>query len=471
MADSTEKTADFDVIIIGSGPGGYVCAIRAAQLGLRTACVEYEQTLGGTCLNVGCIPSKALLQSSEFYHQAEHELVKHGVGVGKLTLDLGQMLKRKDEIVKGLTGGVAGLFKKNKVTWLKGRGSFVDAQTVAVTAPDGSVTKHTTRATVIATGSKPIEIPPAKYDRVTIVSSTGALKFDTVPKHLIVVGGGVIGLEMGSVWLRLGAKVTVVEALPNILGGMDAEVSKAMKRILEKQGMEFHMDTKLVETKVGKKDVIAICEKGGERVEIKGDKMLVAVGRRAFTEGLNVEAIGLVLDRGKIPVNDHFESPVAGVYGIGDVVRGPMLAHKAEDEGIAVAEILAGKPGHVNYEAIPGVVYTWPEVAAVGMTEEQAKEQGVAVNIGKFPFAANGRAKALGNTDGFVKIIADAKTDRVLGVHMIGPNVSELIAEMALAMEFGSSAEDIARTCHAHPTLSEVVKEAALGVDKRTIHI
>lgn len=467
MSDNNE----FDLIVIGSGPGGYVCAIRAAQLGLKTACVEYEATLGGTCLNVGCIPSKALLQSSEFFHAAEHDFEKHGIGVGKLTLDLAQMLKRKDEVVKGFTGGVAGLFKKNKVTWLKGRGSFVDAHTVKVTAADGSATEHKTKNVVIATGSKPIEIPPAKYDRHAIVSSTGALKFDSVPKHLIVVGGGVIGLEMGSVWMRLGAKVTVIEALPHILNGMDGELQKTMRKILEKQGMEFLTDTKLVETKVGKKEVTAVCEKAGEKVEIKGDKMLVAVGRKPNTEGLNAEAIGLVLERGRVPINDHFATPVSGVYAIGDVVRGPMLAHKAEDEGIAVAEILAGKPGHVNYEAIPGVVYTWPEVASVGATEEQCKEQGIAVNIGKFPFIANGRAKALGNTDGFVKIIADAKTDRVLGVHMIGPTVSELIAETVLAMEFGSSAEDIARTCHAHPTLSEVVKEAALGVDKRSIHI
>ncbi len=464
--------ADFDLIVIGSGPGGYVCAIRAAQLGLNTACVEYEETLGGTCLNVGCIPSKALLQSSEYYHLAQHDFEKHGVVLSKITLDLATMLKRKDDIVKTFTGGVAGLFKKNKVTWLKGRGSFVDATTVKVTGKDGAVSEHKAKNVVIATGSKPIEIPPAKYDRQMIVSSTGALKLESVPKHLIVVGGGVIGLEMGSVWLRLGAEVTVIEATDKILGGMDSELAKTMQRSLEKQGMKFLMQSKLVETKTGKKEVTAIYEKDGKREELKGDKMLVAVGRRANTEGLNLEAIGVQTGPGnRIPIDDHFRTPVASVYAIGDAVRGHMLAHKAEDEGIAAAEIIAGKPGHVNYETIPGVVYTWPEVASVGATEDELKAKGIAFNVGKFPFSANGRAKALGSFEGFVKIVADAKTDRVLGVHMIGPNVSELIAETVLAMEFGASSEDIARTCHAHPTLSEVVKEAALGVEKRMIHL
>jgi dihydrolipoamide dehydrogenase len=462
----------FDVIVIGSGPGGYVSAIRAAQLGLKTACVEYEKTLGGTCLNVGCIPSKALLQSSEHYHHAVHDLKKHGVIASQVSLDLPTMLKRKDEVVKGLTTGVAGLLKKNKVTWLKGRGSFVNPTTIKVTDEAGQSTTYSTRHVVIATGSKPIEIPPAKYDRETIVSSTGALKFDKVPGHLLVVGGGVIGLEMGSVWLRLGAKVTVIEAADRCLGTMDEDLGNGLMKVLQKQGMEFHLSTKLTGTKVSVGKVTATCVKAdGSTVELTGDKMLVAVGRRPFTEGLGLDAIGLALEAGgRVPVNEHLQTPVAGVWAIGDVVRGPMLAHKSEEEGIAVAELIAGKAGHVTYDAIPNVVYTWPEVASVGLSEAEAKAKGLAVNVGKFPFLANGRAKALGNTDGFVKIVADAKTDRLLGAQILGPSGSELIAELALAMEFGASAEDVARTCHAHPTLSEAVKEAALGVDKRTIH-
>lgn len=467
MADT-----DFDVIVIGSGPGGYVCAIRAAQLGLRTACVEYEESLGGTCLNVGCIPSKALLQSSEFYHHTQHELEAHGVKVGKVNLDLSTMMARKQEIVKSLTGGIAGLFKKNKITWLKGRGGFAGATSVTVTDASGKVTTHSTKNIVIATGSKPIEIPPAKYDRDVIVSSTGALKFPAVPKHLIVVGGGVIGLEMGSVWLRLGAKVTVVEAMDRILAGMDQELSKGLLKVLTKQGMEFLVSHKLTATAVSKGQVTAtLAGPDGKPVEIKGDRMLVAVGRRAYTEGLNLDAIGLKLEGGKVPVDEHFQTPIAGVWAIGDVIRGPMLAHKAEDEGVAVAELIAGQAGHVNYEAIPSIVYTWPEVASIGLTEEQCKEQGLAVNVGKFPFVHNGRAKALGSLDGFVKIIADQKSDRMVGAHILGPNASELIAELAMAMEFGASAEDVARTCHGHPTLSEVTKEAALGVAKRMIHL
>jgi dihydrolipoamide dehydrogenase len=463
----------FDVIVIGSGPGGYVCAIRAAQLGLKTACVEYESTLGGTCLNVGCIPSKALLQSSEEYAKVAHELADHGIVIDKYRLDLERMLKRKDEVVKGLTKGVEGLFKKNKVTWLKGRGSFVSPTRVKVTAADGSATEHETQNVVIATGSKPIEIPPAKFDRKLIVSSTGALKFDKVPKHLIVVGGGVIGLEMGSVWLRLGAKVTVIEATDKILGGMDGELAKSMLKVLQKQGMEFLLSTKLVETKVGKDDLVAICQTArGEKIEVGGDRMLVAVGRRAYTEGLGADRIGLALQpNGKVPVDSHWRTPIPNVWAIGDVIAGPMLAHKAEDEGVAVAELIAGRAGHVNFEAIPSVVYTWPEVASVGLTEEECKAKGLAVNVGKFPFVANGRAKALGTVEGFVKLIADARTDRVVGAHILGPSASELIAELALAMEYGASSEDIARTCHAHPTLSEVVREAALGVEKRSLHI
>lgn len=463
----------FDVIVIGSGPGGYVCAIRAAQLGLKTACVEYEATLGGTCLNVGCIPSKALLQSSEEYSKVRHELADHGIVIDQFKLDLARMLARKDDVVKGLTRGVEGLFKKNKVTWLKGRGSFVSPNRVKVTGADGKASEYDTRHVVIATGSKPIEIPPAKFDRRLIVSSTGALKFEQVPKHLIVVGGGVIGLEMGSVWLRLGAKVTVIEATDKILGGMDAELARSMLKILQKQGMEFQLSTMLVETKTNKDEVTAICQTpAGEKVQITGDRMLVAVGRRAYTEGLGVERIGLALQpNGKVPVDEHWRTAIPSVWALGDVIAGPMLAHKAEDEGVAVAEMIAGRAGHVNYETIPSVVYTWPEVASVGLTEEECKAKGLSVNIGKFPFLANGRAKALGSADGFVKIIADAKTDRVVGGHIIGPSASELVAELALAMEYGASSEDIARTCHAHPTLSEVVREAALGVDKRSLHI
>ena len=462
---------EYDLIIIGSGPGGYVCAIRAAQLGLKTAIVEYEDTLGGTCANVGCIPSKALLQSSEEYAKIEHDFASHGIKVDKYSLDLKTMLGRKDEVVKGNTEGVAYLMKKNKVDVLKGRGSFVDANTIKVTDGDGKEESYKTKNTVIATGSKPVEIPPAKFDRKSIVSSTGALKFETVPKHLIVIGGGVIGLELGSVWLRLGSKVTVVEAMDRILPTMDEDISKEALRIFKKQGMEILLNTKLTETKVGKTQVTAKCDKGGEIVELKGDKVLVAVGRYAYTEGLNVEGIKLALERGKVPVDDHWQTSVKGVYAIGDVIAGPMLAHKAEEEGIAVAENIAGKSGHVNFGTIPGVVYTWPEIASVGLTTQECKEQGIEFNVGKFPFSANGRARAMGgSTDGFVKILACKKTDKVLGGHMIGPTASELIAEVVLAMEFGASAEDIARTCHAHPTLSEVTKEAALDIEKRSIN-
>jgi dihydrolipoamide dehydrogenase len=464
---------EFDVIVIGSGPGGYICAIRAAQLGLKTACVEYEEALGGTCLNVGCIPSKALLQSSEHLHQAQHDLARHGVKVAGVELDLKTMLKRKDDIVKSMNGGVAGLFKKNKVTWLKGRGSFVDQGTIKVTPASGAATTHTAKSFVIATGSKPIEIPPAKYDRKTIVSSTGALKFDGVPKHLIVIGGGVIGLELGSVWLRLGAKVTVIEALERISGGADGEIAAALKKSLEKQGMNFLLKTKLTGTRIDGDQITAICQDAsGEQVTVVGDKMLVSVGRKANTEGLGLENVGIApAQGGKVPVDEHLRTPVANIYAIGDVIRGPMLAHKAEEEGVAVAEQIAGRPGHVNYDAIPNVIYTWPEVASVGLTEEEAKARGMAVKIGKFPFVANGRAKAMGATEGFVKILADARTDRLVGAHIFGPNASELIAELAVATEFGASAEDIARSCHAHPTLAEVIKEAALGVDGRSLNM
>ncbi len=380
------------------------------------------------------------------------------------------MLKHKDDVVKGNTDGVAYLLKKNKVDLLKGRGSFVDATTIKVTDEGGKETNYKTKNVVIATGSKPVEIPPAKFDRKTVVSSTGALKFDSVPKHLIVIGGGVIGLELGSVWMRLGAKVTVVEALDRILPTMDADVSKEALKILKKQGMKFMLGTKLMETSVSKSGVKAVCDKGGESVELKGDKMLVAVGRKPNTEGLNSEAIGITLERGKVPINDHWQTCVPNIFAIGDVVDGPMLAHKAEEEGVAVSEIIAGKPGHVNYGVIPGVVYTWPEIASVGMTSQECKEKGIDVNVGKFPFAANGRARALGTTGGFVKIIADKTSDKILGAHAIGPHVSEMIGEIVVAMEFGASAEDVGRSCHAHPTMSEVFKEASLDVDRRSLN-
>ncbi len=462
----------FDLIVIGSGPGGYVCAIKAAQLGLKTACIEYEASLGGTCLNVGCIPSKALLQSSEYYHHALHDLEKHGVAVQKVSLDLPTMMKRKSEVVKSLTVGIAGLFKKNQVTWLKGRGSFVSPTQIQVTQESGEKAVYEAKSVVIATGSKPIEIPPAPFDRKVIVSSTGALKFDTVPKHLIVVGGGVIGLEMGSVWLRLGAKVTVVEAQAQCLGMMDSDLSQGLIKILQKQGMEFLLGTKLIGTQVKNGQVVAAIQTPEGPKTLEADRMLVAVGRKPNTEGLGLEALGFKMESGgKVAVDSHLRTSVPGVWAIGDVIKGPMLAHKAEEEGVAVAEMIAGKAGHVNYDTIPSVVYTWPEVSSVGLTEAEAKAKGIAVKVGKFPFLANGRAKAFGNTDGFVKIVADAKTDRVLGAHILGPSASELIAEIVVGMEFGASSEDIARSCHAHPTLSEVVKEAALGTVGKSLHI
>ncbi|MEY4631191.1 MAG: dihydrolipoyl dehydrogenase [Pseudomonadota bacterium] len=468
----------FDVIIIGAGPGGYVAAIRAAQLGLKTACVESRGTLGGTCLNVGCIPSKALLQSSEAFSHVQHKIAEHGVRVSGVELDLPQMMKRKDEVVKGLTRGIEGLFRKNKITWLQGHGRFAGPakagiHQVAVDKADGSSTIHATKTVIIATGSEPVELKAiAPFDHKFVIDSTDALALDKVPGHLVVIGAGVIGLEMGSVWKRLGAKVTVIEAADRVLPPMDGAVSAAMHKILVKQGMEFLLGAKLTGAKPEGKSVRVDFEHEGAKKDLKADKVLVAVGRRPNTFKLGMEAIGLSLQpNGRVPVDGHFKTPVAGVYAIGDVIDGLMLAHKAEDEGIACAEIIAGKAGHVNYDAIPNVVYTWPEVASVGITEEQAKSKGLDYKTGQFPFAANGRAKAMGDTDGFVKIIADGKTDRLLGVHMVGPNASELIAEAAIAFEFAGSAEDLARSSHAHPTLAEAIKEAALGVDKRTIHM
>ena len=459
----------YDLVVIGAGPGGYVCAIRAAQLGMKVACVEKRATLGGTCLNVGCIPSKALLQASEKFHEAGHGLAAFGVKVGKVELDLPAMMAHKDKVVDANVKGVEFLFKKNKVEWVKGAARIAGAGQVVV----GDRTLSA-RAIVIATGSEVAPLRGIDIDETRIVSSTGALTLGVVPKAMAVIGGGVIGLEMASVWQRLGAKVTVIEFLDRILPGMDGEVSKQSQRILARQGIEFRLSTKVTGAKPTKSGVTLALQPaaGGDASELAVDIVLVAVGRRPHVEGLGLAEAGVALDdKGRIATDAHFETSVKGIYAIGDAIAGPMLAHKAEDEGVAVAEILAGQKPHVNYDAIPGVVYTWPEIAAVGATEEQLRQAGTEYRVGKFPFTANGRARAMNMTDGFVKILADKATDRVLGVHIVGPNAGDLIAELALAMEFGASAEDIARTCHAHPTLNETVKEAALAVDGRPIHI
>ncbi|TQF77270.1 dihydrolipoyl dehydrogenase [Elioraea sp. Yellowstone] len=459
----------FDVIVIGAGPGGYVCAIRAAQLGLSVACVEMRETLGGTCLNVGCIPSKALLQSSEKFAEANHALAEHGVTVERVGLDLARMQARKAEVVKANVDGVAFLFRKNKVTWLKGRGRIIAPGTVEVAGET-----YTARHIVIATGSESMPLPGVEVDEQAIVSSTGALALDRVPGHLVVIGGGYIGLELGSVWRRLGAKVTVVEVLDRIVPTMDGEVAKQFQRILAKQGLTFRLGTKVTGAHKGNAGVTLTLEpaKGGAAEEITADVVLVAIGRRAYTEGLGLAELGVQLDeRGRVKTTDGYATSVPGIWAIGDVIAGPMLAHKAEDEGVALAEILAGQNPHVNYDAIPGVVYTWPEVASVGATEEELKSRGVAYRAGKFPFSANGRARAMGETDGFVKILADAATDRLLGAHILGPDAGTLIAELALAIEFGASSEDVARTSHAHPSLNEAVKEAALAAHGKPLHL
>jgi len=467
MAD----TKSFDLIVIGAGPGGYVAAIRAAQLGLKTACVEKRDALGGTCLNVGCIPSKVLLNSSELYAEASAGLDTFGVKLGKVDLDLKAMLADKDKVVGDLTKGIEFLFKKNKVTWLKGKAEITKPGTVKVTG-DGAGT-YEARNILIATGSDVAKLPGVTIDEKRIVSSTGALALGKVPKHLVVIGGGVIGLELGSVWRRLGAEVTVIEFLDTILPAMDGEVVKHMKRVLQKQGFNFRLGTKVVSAKSTDKGVnLRVAPaKGGDDEEISCDVALVAIGRVPYTFGLGLKAAGVEMDeRGRIKTDAHFRSSVPGIYAIGDVIAGPMLAHKAEDEGVVCAEIIAGQSGHVNYDAIPGVVYTHPEAASVGKTEEELKKAGIEYRTGKFPMMANSRARSVGATDGFVKILADAKTDRVLGVHIVSADAGTLIAEAVLAMEFGASAEDIARTCHAHPTLNEAVKEAALAVDGRAIH-
>jgi dihydrolipoamide dehydrogenase len=464
----------FDVVVIGGGPGGSVCAIRAAQLGLKTACVEMRDTLGGTCLNVGCIPSKALLTSSEKFEEANHSFAMHGVKLGSVSLDLDAMMAHKDKVVEENTTGIGFLFKKNKVTWLKGRGKVAGPGSVSISdGPDAGKTvsaKHI----VIATGSESMPLPGLVVDEKRVVTSTGAIALSKVPKHLVVVGAGVIGLEMGSVWKRLGAEVTVIEYLDRVTPGMDGEISKTFKRILEKQGIVFRMKSKVTGATKSKTGVTLTVEpaEGGAAEEVKADVVLVAIGRRPYVEGLGLDEVGVKRNaRGFIEIDEHFQTSVPGIYAVGDCVPGAMLAHKAEDEGVVLAEILAGQSGHINYDLIPNIVYTWPEVASVGRTEEQLKEAGIPYRSGKFPFSANGRARAMGSTDGFVKILAHKETDRILGCHIIGPDAGTLIHEIVAVMEFGGSAEDVARTSHGHPTLAEVVKEAALAVDGRPIHM
>ncbi len=466
----------YDVIIIGSGPGGYVCAVKAAQLGLKVAVVEKRATYGGTCLNVGCIPSKALLHASEMYHHAAHGMDALGVELAAPKLNLAKMMAHKDATVKSNVEGVSFLFKKNKIDGIQGTGKILAAGKVEVTNDKGETQVLETKNIIIATGSDVAGIPGVQVDidEKVIVSSTGGIALDKVPAKMIVVGGGVIGLELGSVWSRLGAKVTVVEYLDNILGGMDGEVSKQFQRMLAKQGMEFNLGAKVTGVEKTGKGAKVTFEpvKGGEAQTLEADVVLVATGRKPYTAGLGLEEAGVALDnRGRVEIDGHFRTNVAGIYAIGDVVRGPMLAHKAEDEGVALAEILVGQHGHVNYDVIPGVVYTQPEVASVGKTEEELKAAGVAYKVGKFPFSANGRARAMLATDGFVKVLADAATDRVLGVHIIGFGAGEMIHEAAVLMEFGGSSEDLGRTCHAHPTMSEAVKEAALATFFKPIHM
>jgi dihydrolipoamide dehydrogenase len=464
----------YDLIVIGTGPGGYVCAIRAAQLGMKVAVVEKRATPGGTCLNIGCIPSKALLHASELFEEAGNGFAKMGIGVSKPKLDLKAMMAFKDEGVSGNVKGVEFLFKKNKIDSITGTGRILSAGKVEVTVADGKTQILETKNIVIATGSDVTKLKGVEIDEKRIVSSTGALELEKVPENLLVIGAGVIGLELGSVWRRLGSEVTVVEFLDGVLPGMDGEIRKQTQRLFEKQGMIFKLGSKVVAVDSSGKKLKAKIEpaKGGAAETLEADVVLVSIGRVPYTEGLGLKEAGVAIDeRGRVVVDDHFQTNVKGIYAIGDVIRGPMLAHKGEDEGIAVAEILAGQAGHVNYDAIPNVVYTYPEIASVGKTEDELKQAGIAYNVGKFPFTANARAKVNHTTEGFVKILADSKTDRVLGVHIIGPDAGTMIAEAAIAMEFGASSEDIARTCHAHPTLNEAVKEAALAVDKRPIHM
>ena len=463
MAESEQ----FDLIVLGAGPGGYVAAIRAAQLGMKVACVEKENALGGACLRVGCIPSKALLDSSELYVQMRHNAGKHGFDVGDINVDVARMLKRKDDVVTGLTKGLEGLFKKNKVTWVRGIGRLVDADRVEVQGSEGKRMLQA-KSIILATGSAPVELPSLEFDNERIIDSTGALSIPEVPEHLVVVGGGVIGLELGSVWLRLGAKVTILEAMPSILPGMDGEVVTQADRIFRKQGFDIRAGTRVTGAE-RKGDKVIVSIEGAEQLE--ADYLLVAVGRRAYTQGMGFEQNGILMERGVIKVDRRYHTGVANIYAVGDAIGGRMLAHKAEEEGVAAVEFIAGNYGHVNYDAVANIVYTWPEIASVGASEEELREKGVAYKVGKFPWIANGRARAMGEADGFVKVLADAETDRLLGIHILGPRASDLIAEAALAIEYQGSAEDIALTVHAHPSLPEAVREAALAVDGRAIHI
>jgi dihydrolipoamide dehydrogenase len=461
----------FQAVVIGGGPGGYVCAIRLAQLGLKTACIESRGSLGGTCLNVGCIPSKSLLNLSEEFHKVQN-LSNKGIEIGEVKLNLSKMMKSKDKAVTILTKGVEFLLKKNKVTYFKGTGSFKSKNEVLIKDEKNKETIISSEKTIIATGSVPVSLPGIDFDEKVIVSSTGALKLEKVPKKMVVVGGGYIGLEMSSVWSRLGSEVHVIEFLDHITPGMDKEVSQEFMKILKKQGINFHMQHKVESVKTnGSGAIVSTKDKDGNKKDFNTDIVLVSVGRKPNTKNLNLEKIGVELDdKKRIKTNKYFQTNVNNIYAIGDVIVGPMLAHKAEDEGVAVAENIAGQSGHVNYNTIPGVIYTTPEVASIGQTEEQLKEKNIKYRTGKFSFMANSRAKAIDDSEGFVKILADEKTDKVLGAHLIGPHAGELIAEIGIAMEFGASSEDIARTCHAHPTFSEAVKEAALSVDKRAIH-
>ncbi|MEI6489307.1 MAG: dihydrolipoyl dehydrogenase [Bacteroidota bacterium] len=464
----------FDVTIIGSGPGGYVAAIRCAQLGMKTALIEKYSTLGGTCLNVGCIPSKALLDSSEHYHNATHTFAEHGIEVKNVKVNLEQMIKRKREVVKQTCDGINYLMKKNKITVFTGHGSFVNASTIAITEGGGARTEIETVKTIIATGSKPASLPGIVIDKKRIISSTEALELTEVPKHLIIIGGGVIGLELGSVYARLGAKVSVVEFTASIISTMDGSLGKELQRSLKKLGFEFFFSHKVTGAVSKGKEVTVTAENAkGEKVELKGDYCLVSVGRKPYTDQLGLDKVGVTLDnKGRIETNEHLETNIANIYAIGDVVKGAMLAHKAEEEGVLVAEIMAGQKPHINYNLIPGVVYTWPEVASVGATEEQLKQDGRKYKVGNFPFKASGRARASMDTDGFVKVLADEVTDELLGVHMIGPRAADMIAEAVVAMEYRASAEDIARMSHAHPTYTEAMKEACLdATGKRALHI
>ena len=464
----------YDVIVIGSGPGGYVAAIRCAQLGMKTALIEKYPTLGGTCLNVGCIPSKALLDSSEHYHNAAHTFETHGIGLSNLKVNLKQMITRKNDVVKQNTDGIQYLMKKNKIDVHQGLGSFVDKNTIKVTKDDGSSSDIQGKNIIIATGSKPSSLPFIKLDKDRVITSTEALNLKEIPKHLVVIGGGVIGLELGSVYARLGAKVSVIEFMDSLIPTMDRTMGKELQKSLKKIGFEFFLKHKVTSVESKGKEVTVKAETPkGETVEVKGDYVLVSIGRKPYTEGLNAEAAGVKLtDRGQIEVNDHLQTNVPNIYAIGDVVKGAMLAHKAEEEGVFVAETLVGQKPHINYNLIPGVVYTWPEVASVGYTEEQLKEKGIKYKTGKFPFMASGRARASMDTDGLVKVLADAETDEILGVHMIGPRTADMIAEAVVAMEYRASAEDISRMSHAHPTYTEAFKEACLAAtDNRALHV